>query len=269
MIEDQAPSPSARSILTNWFNENAVYCGTVASGILVLGGLWIDMLSIAVKLVLCLLAVMLAAVSFYGYKWRAKRQQSATERALIAEKDAAELREKLDESAPASVLDTVANTIFVTPGAWRLTLFVLEPTGDSWCLKPLITRASSEVFEASPHVRISLAEGPLREIIDVDVNDPLRPFGNVSANLPDRDVDPDSWRINSAKIIQRVPDADAMATRKFGWTVLKEAKSRRTVVLLSESVLPDGIRLDAVRSQLLAPTVALISRMSGVSTHVR
>lgn len=265
MTPNQRPNSEERG-LKLWLREKAVYGWTIASGMIGVGGLWVDELGVLLKVLLCIIIAALALVSFRGFIWRAQREKSESARAAEAEKEVKRLRAKLEESAPDRVLDTVGSVLFVKPGAWRLTLFVLEQKGErSWCLEPLITRASSEVYEAAPHVRISLASGPLREVLDVDVSDPLRPYANESSNLPDRTVDPQLWSDLNSRITQQPSDALGMATRKFGWTAVKEPSSRRTFLLLSESVFADGIHSDVVRSQLLAANIVLVSRMVDVS----
>ena len=255
-------------VLKQWFKAKAAYGWALAGGLLAIAGYWTDELSFILKFACFGGCIAFACLGFFGNRWRRVAEQLETTRADDAEKEVLRLRAKLDESAPDAVLSTVASALFVKPGAWRMTLFVVVQRSDlSWCLKPLITRASSEVFEASPHEEISLSQGPLREILDVDVNNPLEPYVNESANLPERTTDPESWQRLNARIIQCPPNEQGMATRKYSWIAIKEPKSRRTIVLLSESILADGIHMDVVRSQLIAPTIALISRMIGVAVH--
>jgi hypothetical protein len=266
MTSRQSDAPTLIGLLWEQIQEKATYGGTLAAGVLAVGGFFVDDLSLEMKIALIAVVCGLAVVGVVGIRWRAQREDSAAARAETAEAELSQLRSQIDVSAPEAVLDTVGTALFVRPGGWRLTLFVLEPVGDEmWCLRPLITRASSEVFESSPHGPISLADGPLREVLSVDANDPLHPFSNESANLPNRDIEPEQWSHMHSQIIPGKPGTRVMATRKFSWTVIKEPTSRRTLVLLGESVLADGIRLDVIRSQLLSPTIALISRMSGVS----
>ena len=266
MTKDGPTAPTLRGLLWQRLQEVAPFGVTLATGILAVGGFFVEVLDFPTKIGLSLFVGGLALLGILGIRWRARREITQAARADKAEAEVSRLRIKLEKSAPKKVLETVGTALFVRPGGWRLTLLVVEQLADqSWCLKPVVTIASSEVFEASPHGQISLTVGPLREIFDVDATDPLHPFSNESSNLPNRDVEPDEWRRLHSQIIPGTPNVLGMPTRKFGWTVLQEPASRRTLVLLSESVLPDGIRLDVVRSQLLAPTIALISRLAGVS----
>jgi hypothetical protein len=243
----------------------APYAAPVSGGLLGLGSLFFDRFSTPAQVLLVVAVVALGAIGFLGITWRKSFSESATRRADEAETELDQLRMRLNESAPGTVLETVGSALFVTPGGWRITLLVLEPKADEWRLRTLVTRANSDVFERSAHREISLSSGLLREVLHVDANDPLRPFSNESTNLPDREVEPELWRSMHAQVIPGDPTDSGMPTRKFGWTVIKEPSSRRTLVLLSETVQADGIRSEVVRSQLLAPTIALISRMLGVS----
>lgn len=266
MNETQSVSPTIRRLIWQRVSVSASYGGTLAAGLLAAGGFFVDLFNLTVRIVLFVVAVVLAVAGVMGIRWRAKREQTESDQLHAANAEATRLRIQVKTSAPKIVLEVVGAALFVKPGGWRLTLFVIEQLPDkSWCLKPLITCASSEVFETPPHDSVLLARSRLREVLDVDANDPLRPFSNESANLPDRHVEPNEWQRLRSYLIPGDSDEFCMPTRKFAWAVTKEPASHRTLVLLGESVLPDGIQADEMHSPLLASTIALIARMYGVA----
>ncbi|WP_138946693.1 hypothetical protein [Plantibacter sp. M259] len=255
--------PSTAEMVRSVAERLAPYGGAAATGILALGGFFTDVIDVWWRVVVGVLALALAGAGLYGVQRRLSRESVAVARAQSAEGELSELRGKLDSSTPEAVLDAVGAALFLKPGAWRLTLLIVEmsETGD-WCLRPLVTRASSEVHEATPHGVLTLTRGKLREILDHDSTD--EPFNNESGNAPDPAVDPELWKRFYMEIIPVETSSETMLTRKFGWTAFREPDSRRTLVLLSESVLVDGIQLDVFRSRLLAPAITLVWRMSEV-----
>lgn len=257
--------PPSTSVIARWLKSHASYGGVVATGLLAAGGLFSDIMGIPGKVALVIVGLGLAGVGAWGVRHKSKAEASTKEReaALLGEVDF--LRRQKHATAPETVLESLGSVSFVSPGAWRLTLYVIDrQTFGPWILHPLMVRASSEVLEAVAPRDISLEKSRLREILDVDTSDPAQPFSNESSNLPDREVEFEEWKRLRSQLLPHSDDT-GMHTRKFGWTAVREPNSRRTLVLLSESTLPDGIRFDVVRSQLLAPTVSLVARMLGVS----
>lgn len=239
-------------------------CGSVATVLFATLGFVMDLISVQMRLVLMGAGALLAIVGLIGAL--RQRRNEAESRLRIAD-----LKTKLDDAErliqradPGRSLDAIARAVFPSPGvaAWRLSLFVVESIDGVWFLRRLARRSGSEAYESSGRLVIPLEHSLVRGIMDIDLSDQRHPHVGQSGSFPDRSKTPEEWRALQSRVMPvDVVLALTMPTRKYAWCAVRDDE-RRTLVLLAESVDPDGIIVDSLSSPVLGPSIGMIAHLA-------
>lgn len=165
----------------------------------------------------------------------------------------------LDASVPTQAIRDLADLIFKRRAIWRLTVYTVESDGnDEWYLQHLVRKSAHQAFARDGRNLIPLDKSVVRGLWNVSL-----PHGEPTSEAPDPIADIDQWTSWQRHFVRddEVASKLRMKSRRYAWCAAREAdRGERTVVMVAETLEPDGILLESLESPLIFSSLLMIAR---------